>query len=83
MITENILAVVIITFKYFSNTFGYLRRKFVQHKKQMCANGNILIQIYEWEKEHRTNKSYWLLWTIKVAHFKIFSQFQTNHGVQD
>ena len=23
MITENILAVIIITFKYFSNTFGY------------------------------------------------------------
>ena len=33
MITENILAVIIITFKYFSNTFGYLLRKFVQHKK--------------------------------------------------
>ena len=27
MITENILAVIIITFKYFSNTFGYLLRK--------------------------------------------------------
>ena len=26
MITENILAVIIITFKYFSNTFGYLLR---------------------------------------------------------
>ena len=34
MITENILAVIIITFKYFSNTFGYLLRKFAQHKKQ-------------------------------------------------
>ena len=49
MITENILAVIIITFKYFSNTFGYLLRKFAQHKKQ---NGEylkviFLIQIYE------------------------------------
>ena len=35
MITENILAVIIITFKYFSNTFGYLLRKFAQHKKQI------------------------------------------------
>ena len=31
MITENILAVILITFKYFSNTFGYLLRKFDQH----------------------------------------------------
>ena len=29
------LAVIIITFKYLSNTFGYLLRKFVQHKKQI------------------------------------------------
>ena len=28
MITENILAVIIIIFKYFSNTFGFLLRKF-------------------------------------------------------
>ena len=35
MITENILAVIIITFKYFSNTFGYLFRNFAQHKKQI------------------------------------------------
>ena len=34
MITENILAVIIITFKYISNTFIYLFRKFAQHKKQ-------------------------------------------------
>ena len=34
MITENILAVIIITFKYFSNTFGYLLRKIAKHKKQ-------------------------------------------------
>ena len=34
MITENILAVIIITFKYFSNTFGYLLRKFAKHNKQ-------------------------------------------------
>ena len=34
MITENIIAVIIITLNYFSNTFGYLLRKFVQHKKQ-------------------------------------------------
>ena len=34
MITENILAVIIITFKYFSNTFGYSLRKFAQYKKQ-------------------------------------------------
>ena len=76
MITENILAVIIITFKYFSNTFGYLLRKFAQHKKKTVTNGNILIQINEWEKVHMINKTYWLLWTIKVAHFKIFSQFQ-------
>ena len=43
MITENILAVIIITFKYFSNTFGY----FPTQKKKMVTNGNILIQIYE------------------------------------
>ena len=35
MITENILAVIIITFNYFSNTFGYLLRTFAQHKKQI------------------------------------------------
>ena len=35
MITENILAVIIITFKYFSNTFGYLLWKFAQHRKQI------------------------------------------------
>ena len=35
IITENILAVIIITFKYFSNTFGYLLGKFAQHKKQI------------------------------------------------
>ena len=36
MITENILAVIIITFKYFSNTFGYLlRKKIAQHNKQI------------------------------------------------
>ena len=35
MITENISAVIIITFKYFSNTFGYLLRKFAQLKKQI------------------------------------------------
>ena len=35
MITENILAVIIITFKYFSNTLAYLLRKFAQHKKQI------------------------------------------------
>ena len=35
MITEYILAVIIITFKYFSKTFGYLLRKFAQHKKQI------------------------------------------------
>ena len=35
MITENILAVIIITSKYFSNTFSYLLRKFAQHKKQI------------------------------------------------
>ena len=35
VITGNILAVIIITFKYFSNTFGYLLRKFAQHKKQI------------------------------------------------
>ena len=34
MITENILAVIIIIFKYFSNTFGFLLRKFAQPKKQ-------------------------------------------------
>ena len=35
MIIENILAVIIITFKYFSNTFGYWLKRFVQHKKQI------------------------------------------------
>ena len=35
MITENILAVIIITFQYFSNTFGYLFKKFAQHKRQI------------------------------------------------
>ena len=35
MITENILAVIIITFKYFSNTLSYLLRKIAQHKKQI------------------------------------------------
>ena len=35
MITENILAVIIITLKYFSNTFGYLLSKFAQHKKEI------------------------------------------------
>ena len=34
MITENILAVIIITFKYFSNTFGYLLRTFAQRMKK-------------------------------------------------
>ena len=35
MINENILAVIVITFKYFSNTFGFLLRKFAKHKKQI------------------------------------------------
>ena len=34
MITENIITVIIITLKYFSNTFAYFLRKFAQHKKQ-------------------------------------------------
>ena len=43
MITKNILAVIIITFKYFSNTFGYLLRKFALHKKQ---NGDYIMVIF-------------------------------------
>ena len=35
MITKNILALIIITFKYFSNTFVHLLRKFAKHKKQI------------------------------------------------
>ena len=41
----------------------------------MVTNGNILIQIYEWEKVHI------LTFVVKVAHFKTFSQFQASHGV--
>ena len=38
MITENILAVIIITFKYFSNTFG-----FAQHKEKIGDYDSFLV----------------------------------------
>ena len=44
MITENILAVIIITFKYFSNTFGYYLENLPNTRNKMVTNGNILMR---------------------------------------
>ena len=37
IITENILAVIIITFKYFLNTFGYLLKKICSPLETNCV----------------------------------------------
>ena len=52
MITENILAVIIITFKYFSNTFGLIiyLENLPNTRNKMLTNGNILIQIMNAKK---------------------------------
>ena len=55
MITKNILAVIIITFQI--HLAIYLENLPNTGNKQV-TNGNILIQIYEWEKEHMTNKKH-------------------------
>ena len=50
IITENILAVIIITFKYFLNTFGYLLKKIcspLETNWLVMTCGIILIQLIE------------------------------------
>ena len=69
IITEHILAVIIITFKYFLNTFGYLLKKIcspLETNWLVMSCGIILSRMIEktYTLDILIHKKYCLLWTI-------------------